>query len=250
MPDAVEQLMGLGYSEYEARAYVTLLRLRSATGYQVAKESGVPRSMIYQVLDKLIARGAVLTQAYGDLVRYAPDAPELLLERMQGDLAERVASLTASLQGLAVAPYGPGQVWNVAGRDNILARAREMIENAHQRVAVSVGDDDELDYLVRWLKRAQARGVGTTIVSPVAYQADGLAVRSCAGGSRFRAAVGHGLTLAVDGDEALMGEVDRSETAVWTTNGYAVAWIEWCLTQSLAAEPPASGAQQAKKGEA
>lgn len=89
--------------------------------------------MIYQVLDKLIARGAVLTQSFGELVRYAPDPPELLLERMQGDFAERVAGVKASLAQAAAAPFGPGQAWNIAGRHNILARAREMIDHERSR---------------------------------------------------------------------------------------------------------------------
>jgi hypothetical protein len=52
-------------------------------------------------------------------------------------------------------------------------------------------------------------------------------------GQQLRQAMGHGLTLIVDGREALIGEVDRSETAVWTTNHYTVAWSLWCLKHAL-----------------
>jgi hypothetical protein len=42
-----------------------------------------------------------------------------------------------------------------------------------------------------------------------------------------------------------MGKVDRSESAVWTTNGYAVAWIGWSLRHAPAAcEPAASGEKE------
>lgn len=41
----VELWMDIGFTEYEAKAYIALLRLGPATGYQIAKESGVPRSM-------------------------------------------------------------------------------------------------------------------------------------------------------------------------------------------------------------
>jgi hypothetical protein len=46
------------------------------------------------------------------------------------------------------------------------------------------------------------------------------------------------LTLAADGREALIGEVDRSESAAWTTNSYAVAWTVWCLKQEMAGVAP------------
>ena len=112
-----------------------------------------------------------------------------------------------------------------------------MIENAQHEIAVSVGDDDELDELMVWLRRARARGIAPIVIAPGAYDAGDAPVQVCAEGQRLRQAIGHGLTLTVDGREALLGEVDRSESAVWTTNGYAVAWIGWCLQHALAFRP-------------
>jgi len=41
----------------------------------------------------------------------------------------------------------------------------------------------------------------------------------------------------VDGREVLIGEMDRSESAVWTTNSYAVAWTLWCLRHEMGDAP-------------
>jgi hypothetical protein len=56
-------------------------------------------------------------------------------------------------------------------------------------------------------------------------------------GEHLRHVLGHGLTLVVDGREALIGEVDRSESAAWTTNSYAVAWTRWCLCHNMGETP-------------
>ena len=40
------QLVKLGFSEYEAKAYIALLGKSPVSGYELAKQSGVPRSMI------------------------------------------------------------------------------------------------------------------------------------------------------------------------------------------------------------
>jgi len=45
------------------------------------------------------------------------------------------------------------------------------------------------------------------------------------------------LALIADGSESLIGEVDRSESAAWTTNGYAVALALWCLKREMARLP-------------
>ena len=237
MDDLVEHLAKAGFTEYEAKVYVALQRCSPATGYQIAKESSVPRSTIYEVLGKLIARGAVVTQSFGDMVRYAPVPPDLLLDRMRHEFEDTLDELSDGFKRVTATPVAPGQTWNIAGRANILAQAREMIERAQSEVAVAVGDDDQLDDLLTWLQQARTRKLTLTVVSPVPYDADGLTVLVHPHGEQLRHALGHGLTLVVDGREALIGEVDRSESAAWTTNSYAVAWALWCLKQEMAKKP-------------
>src|SRR5690348_11617103 len=67
----VGRLLALGFAEYEARVYVTLLQHGPLSGYEVSRHSGVPRPNVYPVLQRLIERGAVeaLTARRG--ARYA-----------------------------------------------------------------------------------------------------------------------------------------------------------------------------------
>ena len=60
MVELLKALQSIGFSEYEAKTYLALLRSAPETGYQISKSSGVPRSMIYEVLNRLQVRGAVL----------------------------------------------------------------------------------------------------------------------------------------------------------------------------------------------
>jgi len=247
MAELVERLVKTGFTEYEAKVYVALQRVSPATGYQVAKESGVPRSTIYEVLGKLIARGAIVTQSFGDLVRYAPVPPDLLLDRMRHEFEDTLDELSGGFKRMTATPVAPGQTWNIAGHDNIMAQAREMIERAQNEIAVVVGDDDQLDDLMNWLQQARTRKVALTIISPVPYEADNLPIVVHPQGEQLRHALGHGLTLVVDGREALIGEVDRSESAAWTTNSYAVAWARWCLKQEMAGVAPRRPSRKSRK---
>jgi sugar-specific transcriptional regulator TrmB len=237
MSNLVERLVATGFTEYEAKVYVALQRCSPATGYQLAKESGVPRSTIYEVLGKLLARGAAVTQSYGDMVRYAPVPPDLLLDRMRHEFEDTLDDLADGLKRVVTTPGAPGQTWNVTGRENILSHARQMIERAQKQVAVVVGDDDQLDELLLWLQQAQARKLKLAVVSPVSYDAGDVPVTVHPQGPQLRQALGHGLTLVVDGREVLIGEMDRSESAVWTTNSYAVAWTLWCLREEMQVQP-------------
>ena len=54
--DAIQKL---GFSQYESKAYIALLQNSPVTGYELSKRSGVPRSMIYEVINKLNDKGAI-----------------------------------------------------------------------------------------------------------------------------------------------------------------------------------------------
>ena len=83
--DLLTDLMRLGFTEYEAKVYLALLRENPATGYQVSKQSGVPRSMVYDALSRLHTRGAVQESIEDRATRYRPIAPDLLIERQEDE---------------------------------------------------------------------------------------------------------------------------------------------------------------------
>ena len=171
MPNLVERWMEVGFSEYEAKVYVASLRLGPATGYQVAKESGVPRSVVYEVLQKLVVRGAVVTQSFADMVRYGAVPPDQLLSRMRREMEDSLSALSRDLKGFKLGSTVRGNTWNLTLRKNIMAYARQLIDRAESEVALLVGDDDELDELLPRLTDAYGRGISMVVISPVPYQA-------------------------------------------------------------------------------
>ena len=48
--ELISQLAKFGFTQNEAKAYLTLLKQSPATGYEVSQHSGVPRSAIYEIL--------------------------------------------------------------------------------------------------------------------------------------------------------------------------------------------------------
>src|SRR5215208_8334913 len=82
MTDIIVLLQELGFSEYEARAYLALLQRNPLNGYELAKVSGLPRANIYAVLQKLEERGAAVRLDLPNGTRYAPIAPAELTRRL------------------------------------------------------------------------------------------------------------------------------------------------------------------------
>ena len=59
MKSLLYHLQNLNFSLYESKAYVALLQRSKVTGYELAKNSGIPASKIYQVISKLIEKEVI-----------------------------------------------------------------------------------------------------------------------------------------------------------------------------------------------
>ena len=65
-PQLVEKLKLIGFTDYTSRAYLALVKLGEATAPDIARESNIPQSKIYGVLDDLYDKGFVGKAGEGD----------------------------------------------------------------------------------------------------------------------------------------------------------------------------------------
>lgn len=232
--DTLERLVELGFSEYEAKAYVALLKENPATGYQVSKVSSVPRSMIYEVLSKLTARGAAMELHKQGKTQYAPVPPKEFLNQVHREHEELVTALKGDLQGLGKTS-DLTYVWNIEGYDNVMAKAREMIRHARDRVYMSVLPST-FSPLESALKEAISRGVRVVVYSSQSLDlSGGRVVVASMSEEHLRRAEGLGLVLVVDGDEVLVGErltASRARSS-WTRSPLFVLIAEHHLRTDL-----------------
>lgn len=159
----LDQLMtALGLTEYEAKVYLALLNENPATGYQISKLSGVPRSMVYEALGRLEVRGAVLKSEEEKVTLYRPVSPAVLLDRYEREARERAERLRAELMPLYNRQES-GRLWNFSGRREALAYAKELIEGAQHELMLVLSDAD-VEALRGSLAEAHARGVALGVI--------------------------------------------------------------------------------------
>ena len=232
--DPVDRLVELGFSEYEAKAYVALLRESPATGYQLSKESGVPRSMIYEALGKLTARGAAMTLRKGDSTQYAPVPADEFLDQLHRDHEELVVSLKDDLSGLA-SSADLEYVWNIEGHENVMAKAEEMIGQAEDRIYLAIvpATCQELQSV---LEEAIERGVRVMLYTTSEVDLAGCRlVVAHVSEETLAQARGLGLILVIDGEEVLIGEwlTATQARASWTSSPLIVFIAEHHLRTDL-----------------
>lgn len=158
--DLLANLLQIGFTEYEAKVYLALLREHPATGYQLSKASGVPRSMVYEALRRLHGRGAALETMEGRSTLYRPLPPELLLEQHAAEHRRLLAELGQGLEALYTTTTD-NRVWRIGGETAVLAYARQLIQNATKELYLVLTDAD-LDTLRADICAASERGVAVS----------------------------------------------------------------------------------------
>lgn len=155
------KLHHLGFTEYEAKVYLALLRSHPATGYQVSKNSGVPRSMVYQTLQKLINKKAVFT-LLSRPVTYSPVAPEEVIGNMKKLFLATADGLMHDLRQAEISRPLQYAV-NISGSNQVLRRAREMIIGAKKSLVLAA-DAVQIKALTEELLQAQNRGLDMNLL--------------------------------------------------------------------------------------
>jgi len=150
-------LTRMGFTEYEAKVYLALLQENPATGYQLSKKSGVPRSMVYEALGRLSVRGAVLETVEARATLYRPLPPNVLLDRYEEEQRQMTGELREGLSELYTAA-DEDRVWSISGRQPTLSYAAQLIRSARQELYMVLTDAD-LDILRQELAEANQRGV-------------------------------------------------------------------------------------------
>ena len=73
-----DALLAIGLTKYETEAYLTLLKIGTATAVEIATKSKLHRSNIYDSLNKLVSKGLISHFTKEDVKHYQVEDPNQL----------------------------------------------------------------------------------------------------------------------------------------------------------------------------
>ncbi|TFH02770.1 MAG: TrmB family transcriptional regulator [Calditrichales bacterium] len=163
MKNILKHLQHLNFSQYESKAYVSLLKQGHVTGYELAKNSGIPASKIYSVLNKLLEKEIILAHD-SDPVKYTPISPDKIINRFRSEYQHTFDALGPSLSEIYKQDQNSDHyIWNIIGREEIIERIITFIDHAQKSIYLSVWDE-EVTGIKDALYRAGERGIVMSIV--------------------------------------------------------------------------------------
>jgi len=220
--NVLHKMMQLGFTNYEARTYLGLLKLSPATGYEISQLAHVPRSVVYSVLKQLESRGIVIS-IHDKPRRYIPLAPDEMLKRMETDYASRVSNLKDDLAELSN-KSGTEGFWNLRGYQSLMQTCETLIREAHKSIYIS-GWQREISLLREHLLNACKRNVFVVIFSfneinpPI-----GVTLAYGIPEEKLEHYWDRKLILVTDSKNLIMGPANQQEDeqAIWTQNKAAL----------------------------
>ena len=234
MDEAINWLRQLGFGEYESKTYVGLLLHGPQSGYELARSSGVPRPNIYAVLEKLEERGAVMREDSADGTRYVAVPHQELLEGLTTRFQSALGGAQDALRYMD-RPLDVQSVWNIRGREAVLAQARSLLAASRSRTLIAIrrSEAQELSQELRALRDGDSEV--TTLCMDGCPQECG----ACQG-TVYRIPVAtetdtQRLVVVTDGAEMLTAEFSRSGDAygVRTRQSFLVDMATWYVHQTI-----------------
>ena len=220
MKNIISLMQSIGFTQYEAQVYLALLQQSHVSGYELARQSGVPASKIYQTLNRLIEKEMVLAVDQNP-TKYVPVPPGEFLADYKNIYLDAVDQLSDKLDQIyAREELSDTYIWNLSDRDKIIRKVIEFIQTARTKMYLSIWDE-ELEALHPALEEVRQHDVQMTIVhygsATLGYGKEYRhgrehTIRIERGGRR--------LALIVDDARVILAHFleDGSSNAAWTAN--------------------------------
>lgn len=216
-----EFLEKLGFSSNEAKVYGTLIKHKVLNGYEIAKLSGVARSLVYEVINRLIAKGAVI-RIDGEPNFYKPIEYQDLIRSIKEENEKNIACAERELQQLATENADVDYVMNIVGEEKYVAKAKELIDSAQAEISLSIWRES-FEVLRSNIENAISRGVKVHIFTFESISVAGATVYSYNINDISTLFPYRRTTIIIDGGECLVGEEGDRNVYVHTRNHSVVS---------------------------
>ncbi len=212
-PEIIESFEKLGLSTNEAKVYLALLENHPITGYQLSKNSGILRPVVYEMLNRLVEKGgARIIKSNPDT--YIPVDIDEFLKNIEIDYTDAKKNIFKTLKDFLIID-NTDYFWNIIGRKNIINSLLMMIERAKSEIYININSQDFLDNIIKKLEEKLKESVEINIFSYYLLEAKGITLYSYKLDQLFKADEFSQdfILICVDGLESIIVNMSDEKTA-------------------------------------
>ncbi|WP_377888650.1 TrmB family transcriptional regulator [Alkalihalobacillus sp. R86527] len=155
-------LQQFGFTQYESQIYEALITTDEALDASaIVKQSGVPRSKVYEVLYKMGEKGMVLESTVEKKRLYRPLPLNSAIEKLRRDFnrnLDQLKSFEARRKPL------DDRVWGLKDNQSINSLVSDLVQNATSSIVFSGWSDDLSQHLLT-IEEKQSKGISVELHS-------------------------------------------------------------------------------------
>ena len=134
-------LIEIGFTLNEAKVYLTLLQNRYLNGYEISKLSNVSRSLVYNVIDRLVAKRSIL-KSEGQINHYCALPYDKVIEKISNTNANKLNIAREKLKHYSRIEKESEYIFNIKGIDEFFSKANDLILHAEKEISISIWKED------------------------------------------------------------------------------------------------------------
>jgi sugar-specific transcriptional regulator TrmB len=162
-----KSLKKIGLEDSEIKIYLTLLKLGSSTATSLAKETGINRSYLYDILERLINRGLVSFFAKNNIKYFNATSPESLVDYADS-IKKDIQKLIPELEKLKSIPKEVAKVELFQGKEGLKTLLKDII--SERKNYVVFGEEGQFQnmfpvYIQQFLRDASVYGIEEKLIT-------------------------------------------------------------------------------------
>lgn len=144
----LQTLEKYGFEPREATIYLQLLKSGISTANQISKETNILRQTVYEILDKLISKGVVITTIKNKVKSFEAKSPEILNTLLE-EKKELVDNIIPELQALQTQKYAHHKVELFEGVSGLKAIYKQLVEDQPKEL-LEFGNTKEFEKILEF----------------------------------------------------------------------------------------------------
>jgi Predicted transcriptional regulators len=160
--ELIQKLRQLGFTTYEARVYLTLLKHGSLTSTEIVKLARIPQARFYDTVERLISKGLVKFSKSRPTKYSVVEPMHALHSLVQKEVEHRFKLIEDFLKSIAGIPRRESDeryVWVISGLSGVSSAIGEIIENTKDEILIAT-----YSYTVRDIAKKIGKDVSTCLI--------------------------------------------------------------------------------------
>jgi len=154
MDAIIQNLIQLGFREYDARVYAALVGMGEGNARQIHEASGVPRPRVYDIADGLADKGFISVRP-GTPHVYIPTEPAVVVHQLRGRMEQAAIDAIQNLEMLSLdARSKHTPIWYVQGEWSIHRHIASLINGISSDLAIVCMNYDQIGEFTRLITDA------------------------------------------------------------------------------------------------